>query len=208
MTQYVCDDSSSITDEVYTTYINEQVGQYTISEISGVGVVTATTASSTTQTSTAPLSTSMILSAPSSTSETFSSLAATASPPNTSRVLSAPSSTSETLSRLPATASPTNKSTGHISDGAIAGVGAGVLASLLTGMAIMLFYRYSTRRHRSLQPNASQPSVLAKIQAVNALGLNTQVPRMTSNFGRRPRELPTSGSVHAQQELSSSGTPK
>ena len=181
----LCDATSSVTDEVYTTYINEEIGQYNISDIDVVGVVTATTASSTTQTSAAPPSTSIILSAPSSTSV----------------MISAPWSRSETLSSLPATASPTNKSINHISVGAIAGVGVGVLVSLLIGMAIILFYRCHTRHRRSLQPNASRTSVLAQTQALNACGPDTQVPRTTSNLSWTPHELPVSGHIHTQQEL-------
>ena len=163
-----------------------------MSDIGVVGVVTSTTASSTTQTSAAPPSTSGILSATSSTSQP----------------LSAPSSTSETLSSLPTIASPTNESTSHISGGAIAGVGFGVLASLLIGMTIIQFYRYYTRHHQSLQPNTSQESLSAKLQALNALGADTHVPRTTSNLGWMPRELPISGSIHTQQELPASGIPE
>ena len=189
MTEFICDATRSVTDEVYTTYINEEIGQYNISDIDVVGVVTATTASSTTQTSAATPSTSVILSTPSSTSV----------------IISAPSGTSETGSSLPATAAPTNKPISHISGGAIAGIGAGVLASLLIGMAIILFYRCHTRHHPSLQPNASRTSVPAQIQVSNALGPDTQVLRTTSNLGWMPRELPISGSVHTQQELPAGG---
>ena len=188
MTEFLCDDTSSVTDEVYTTYINEEVGQNNISDIDVVGVVTATTASSTTQTSAAPPSTSSILSKTSSTSV----------------VISASSGTSETLSSLPATTSPTNQSINHISVGAIAGVGVGVLVSLLIGMTITLFYRCHTRHRRSLQPNTSRTSVPAQIQALNTWGPNTQVPRTTSKLGWMPRELPINGTIHIQQELPAS----
>ena len=188
MTEFICDGTSSVTDEVYTTYINEEIGQHSISDIDVVGVVTATTASSTTQTSASPPSTSSILSKPSSTSV----------------MISAPSGTSETPSSLSATASPTNESTSHIGVGAIAGVGIGVLVSLLIGMAISLFYRHHTRHCRSLQLNASRTSVPAQVQALNTWGLDTQVPRTTSKLGWMPRELPISGPIHIQQELPAS----
>ena len=195
----MCIDASSVTDEVYTTYINEEIGQYNISDIDMVGVVTATTASSTTQPSAAPPSTSSIFSTPSSTSVIMSI------PSSTSVIVAAPSDASETLSSLPATASPTNKSINHISVGAIAGVGVGVLVSLLIGMEIILFYRCHTRHRRSLQPNANRTSVLAQTQALNAYGADTQVARTTSNLSQMPRESPSSGPSHTQQELPAGG---
>ena len=188
VTEFVCLYTFLVTDEVYTTYINEEIGQYNISDINVVGVVTAATASSTTQTLAALPSTSSILSTPSSTSV----------------IISAASGTSETLSSLAATTSPTNQSINHISVGAIAGVGVGVLISLLIGMAIILFYHRHTRHRQSLQPNTSRTSVPAQIQALNTWGPVTRGPRTTSKLGWMPRELPISGPIHMQQELPAS----
>ncbi len=195
-----------------------------MSDIIVIGVITAAATSSTAQTRAAPPSTSEIRSAPSSTSKTLPSPPATASPTKqsntstTSEALSSlpatasltnqsnTSTTSETLPSLPATASPTNQSTTRISRGAIAGIGVGVLASLLIGMAIILSYHYYTRHHRAVQLRSSQTSLSAQIQALNVLRPDNPVPRTTSNFGWMPRELPVSGSVHTQQELPTSGT--